>query len=92
MPFTGFAPENPTPWLFTHGIDILPTSGSDTDKTVAEVWQVVTVAGLRVDGLVRSRLFRCIDSLKTGTTISSDPGEQRVPQYFALHGTISSLT
>lgn len=85
-PITGFAPGNPTPWLFTHGIDILLTAGRDTDEVISEVWHAITAAGVSVNGLIRSRLVRCIDSLKTGVKISSDPEEQRVPQYFVLHG------
>jgi len=90
-PITGFAPGNPTPWLFTHGIDIITASGRDVDEAISEVWYAITVAGVGVNGLIRSRLFKCTDSLKTGTSISSNPEEQRVPQYFVLHELASKL-
>lgn len=82
---TGLAMGNPTQWVVTHGLDIdqeHPLEGADA---LTKAWQTIISMGNQVPGLFRSRLFKCIDGLKSGVTISPDPEAQRIPKYFALH-------
>jgi len=88
---TGLAMGNPTQWVVTHGLDIdqeHPLEGADA---LTKAWQTIISMGNQVPGLFRSRLFNCIDGLKSGVTISPDPEAQRIPKYFALHGTNFTL-
>lgn len=88
---TGLAVGNPTKWIFTYGVDINAQEDKGTGEVVAEAWRSITEAGTTVKGLHRSRLLRCIDSLKTGVTITPDPEEQKVARYFVLHGRHDTL-
>ncbi|KAJ7054150.1 hypothetical protein C8F01DRAFT_1259895 [Mycena amicta] len=77
---SSFKPDNPTKYLVTQWVD-LP---ADT----AEAWSDDSFRALRrVHGWVRTRTYKCIDNLKTGTSIPPDPEAQIVPQYLAVHGT-----
>lgn len=76
---TSLASENPSKGLITHGL------GNDEAK--AKEWFVHAVKDLKgTEGWVRTRLFKCIDNLKTGVSIAPGPEAQAVPQYFAVHG------
>jgi hypothetical protein len=82
---TGLALDSPTQWIVTHGLDI--NAEEDVKPgSLEDTWRSITTVGMATKGLLRSRLLRCIDSLKTGVTISSSPEAQRIPKYFVLHG------
>lgn len=85
---TGLAVGNPTQWVVTHGLDF-DSEKYKNSESLAEGWHSITAVGMVSKGVLCSRLFRCIDGLKTGVTISSDPEAQRIPKYFVLHGAIS---
>jgi len=75
---TSLASNNPSKGLITHGL------GNDEEK--AREWFESTVKDLRnSEGWVRTRVFKCIDNLKTGVSIAPGPEAQVVPKYFAVH-------
>lgn len=84
-PNTGLAVGNPTQIALTHGIDISKEEGRSVDETISETWQRILAAAKEGEGVLRSRLFRCIDGLKTGVTITPS-SDTKIPEYFVLHG------
>lgn len=85
---SGLALGNPTQWAITHGLDI--EGAQEHPEVLMEAWKTITTAGTAMKGLIRSRLTRCIDGLKSGVSIPSDPEAQRIPKYFVLHELNSS--
>ncbi|KIK66785.1 hypothetical protein GYMLUDRAFT_218237 [Collybiopsis luxurians FD-317 M1] len=70
--------ENPSKGLVTHGV------GDDEEK--AKAWFSTAVEGMKgAEGWVRSRLFKCIDSSRTGVSVPPGPEAQIVPRYFVVH-------
>ncbi|KAG6885016.1 hypothetical protein C0993_006541 [Termitomyces sp. T159_Od127] len=78
---SSLASSNPTTSIVTHGVDV--TMHGSIDE-----WTKDTFDKLRnVKGWVRTRSFKCIDNLRTGTSITGkDPEEQTVSKYIILHG------
>lgn len=84
---SSYRPENPTRVLLTHGLTI--TDADDTDA-LAERWSQGAIESLKkVDGWVRTRVYKCIDNLKSGTSVAQGPEAQAVPKYLVIHGTSS---
>jgi len=76
---TSLASNNPSKGLITHGL------GNDEEK--AREWFESMAKDLKnSEGWVRTRVFKCIDNLKTGVSIAPGPEAQVVPKYFAVHG------
>ncbi|KAF7324623.1 hypothetical protein MKEN_00503600 [Mycena kentingensis (nom. inval.)] len=77
---TSYKPENPTAYLITQWVSL---SG---DGNFA-AWSATAFRGLgAVEGWVRTRTYKCIDNLKTGTRVPPGPDAQIVPKYLAVHG------
>ncbi|KAG5337262.1 hypothetical protein C0989_010051 [Termitomyces sp. Mn162] len=77
---SSLASSNPTTYIVTHGINVGPDGSIDD-------WTKDAFEKLRnVKGWVRTRSFKCIDNLKTGTSVAGNgPEEQIVSKYFILH-------
>ncbi|KXN83157.1 hypothetical protein AN958_01770 [Leucoagaricus sp. SymC.cos] len=82
---TGLAVGNPTQWIVTHGLDIDTQEQNENTTALAEGWQAINTVGAGAEGLLRSRLFRCIVGLKSGVRVAPGPEAQKIPQYFVLH-------
>ncbi|KAJ7705544.1 hypothetical protein B0H17DRAFT_1193200 [Mycena rosella] len=67
---TSYKVGRPTPVVLTQWMDEAP-------KDVG-AWR-------GVQGWVRTRIYECIDNLKSGTGVESGPEAQRVPKYLAVH-------
>ena len=81
---SSFRCSSPTKVLVTHSIQL--------DCFDSGWWDVNVLPSLTaVDGWVRTRVFRCIESRKIGTSVSSPLDGQAVPPYLALHGRCFSL-
>ncbi|KAJ7041036.1 hypothetical protein C8F04DRAFT_1081375 [Mycena alexandri] len=78
---SSYNPANPTKFLITHWLNI---PGEDA---AFRTWSEEAFRSLKgVEGWVRMRTYRCIDNLKTGTSIvHNDPKAQVVPNYLAVH-------
>ncbi|KAJ3575406.1 hypothetical protein NP233_g1116 [Leucocoprinus birnbaumii] len=83
---SGFATENPTQWVVTYGLDITEGEELGDMDILTEAWKAITDVGETATSLIRSRLLLCIDSLKSGVAIPSDPEAQKIPKYFVVHG------
>ncbi|KAJ4477470.1 hypothetical protein J3R30DRAFT_3290876, partial [Lentinula aciculospora] len=80
---TSLASKNPSKALITHGLG--------NDERDAKEWFGNAVEFLKsIQGWVRSRLFKCIDNLKTGVSVPSGPEAQTVPKFFAVHEFMTS--
>ncbi|KAJ7176764.1 hypothetical protein C8R46DRAFT_43922 [Mycena filopes] len=79
---SSYNPANPTKVLITHWLSI---PGGDDDAAF-KTWSEEAFRSLKgVEGWARTRTYRCIDNLKTGTGVSKDPEAQIVPKYLAVH-------
>ncbi|KAG6888437.1 hypothetical protein C0995_008254 [Termitomyces sp. Mi166 len=77
---SSLASLNPTAFIVTHGVDV--TGEGSIDDWIKDVFSKLR----SVRGWVRTRLFKCIDNLKTGTSVSGKgPEEQIVSEYLILH-------
>ncbi|KAF5370938.1 hypothetical protein D9615_009794 [Tricholomella constricta] len=77
---SSLASSNPTNFVVTHGVII--ATGQGISIWTKETFQQLT----GVKGWVRTRIFKCIDNLKTGTAIvGKGPEVQAVSQYLVLH-------
>ncbi|KAJ6551229.1 hypothetical protein B0H19DRAFT_1072973 [Mycena capillaripes] len=75
---SSYKPTNPTKFLITHWINI------PGDDAVFQAWSDKAFHSLKgVEGWIRTRTYKCIDNLKTGTGV---PKAQIVPKYLAVHG------
>ncbi|KAJ7581585.1 hypothetical protein C8J56DRAFT_832553, partial [Mycena floridula] len=71
---------NPTSVIVSHGL-------VTEDEESAFKWFDAAVGELKgVPGWVRTRFFRCFDSLKGGVGVPSGPEAQLVPKYLVIHG------
>ncbi|KAF5389066.1 hypothetical protein D9757_004993 [Collybiopsis confluens] len=75
---TSLASKNPSKGLVTHGL-------GDAEESARRWFENVLKDLGNSEGWVRSRLFKCIDSLKSGVSIPSGPEAQVVPKYFVVH-------
>ncbi|KAJ3825418.1 hypothetical protein F5880DRAFT_1622736 [Lentinula raphanica] len=75
---TSLASKNPSRGLITHGL-------GNQEEPAKEWFDAVSVMLKDNRGWVRTRLFKCIDNLKTGVSIPPVPEAQVVPMFFALH-------
>ncbi|KAJ7182805.1 hypothetical protein C8R43DRAFT_13397 [Mycena crocata] len=81
---SSYKPTNPTATLITHWINF-------SEEGVAfQTWSDEAFRLLKsVDGWVRTRTYKCIDNLKTGTRVPKGPEAQIVPKYLAVHEVLS---
>lgn len=78
---SSFKYENPSKVLLTYGVTL--------EDGKIQSWASDVKASLEgVDGWVRTRVFLCFDSLKTGVGIPEGPEAQKVPKYLVVHGKI----
>lgn len=87
---SSFSSTNPTTVLVTHEISV---SDPDQKRKFAEWSKKAFVALGGVEGWVRTRTYKCIDNLKTGTSIQGKGDghdAQIMPKYLAVHGQPSS--
>ncbi|KAF8066624.1 hypothetical protein FPV67DRAFT_1767731 [Lyophyllum atratum] len=76
---SSLAASNPTKFVITHGLNL--TAGEGIGAWTEAVQQLRSVKGW-----VRTRTFRCIDNLKTGSAVlGKGPEEQVVSTYLILH-------
>ncbi|KAJ3762768.1 hypothetical protein EV360DRAFT_78988 [Lentinula raphanica] len=75
---TSLASKNPSRGLITHEL-------GDQEEPAKEWFDAVSMMLKDSRGWVRTRLFKCIDNLKTGLSIPPVPEAQVVPMFFALH-------
>jgi len=81
---SSYKPTNPTKFLITHWINI------PGDDTAFQAWSDEAFRALKgVEGWVRTRTYKCIDNLKTGTGVPKGPEAQIVPKYLAVHEVLS---
>lgn len=80
---SSYKPTNPTKYLLAHWITL---PGEDA---AFHAWSADAFQSLRgVEGWVRTRTYKCIDNLKTGTSVPKGPEAQIVPKYLAVHGSV----
>ncbi|KAK7050517.1 hypothetical protein R3P38DRAFT_2865631 [Favolaschia claudopus] len=81
---SSYKPSNPIKCLITHWINF---SG---DESSFHTWSNDAFRSLSsVEGWARTRTYKCIDNLKTGTGVAKDPEAQIVPKYLAVHEVLS---
>ncbi|KAJ3863089.1 hypothetical protein EV359DRAFT_43821 [Lentinula novae-zelandiae] len=75
---TSLASKNPSKGMVTHGL-------GDNEQDAKE-WFGKGVEILRSNqGWARTRIFKCIDNLRTGVSVPPKPEAQAVPRFFAVH-------
>ncbi|GAW03725.1 hypothetical protein LENED_005469 [Lentinula edodes] len=75
---TSLASKNPSKGIVTHGL-------GDNEQDAKE-WFGKGVEILRSNqGWARTRIFKCIDNLRTGVSVPPSPEAQTVPRFFAVH-------
>jgi hypothetical protein len=67
--------------VVSQGLDV--DGGDETFKNW--VWN-----DLDVEGCLRTRTYKCIDNLRTGTGVGDGLEEQKVPKYLMIHGVPST--
>ncbi|KAF8621253.1 hypothetical protein AX15_007914 [Amanita polypyramis BW_CC] len=84
---TSLGVGNPTEVIVSHGLEDV-----DGDKSGVVGWARGVVERLRGtsaepvrQGWIRTRLFKSIDTLKVGTSISPGPEAQKAPPFLVLH-------
>jgi hypothetical protein len=87
---SSYKPDNPTKVLVTHFVDV--PDGAGHADTAFKAWADSVLHDMSaVEGWVRTRTYKCIDNLKSGTSVPTSPEAQIVPKYLAVHGKIHSL-
>lgn len=77
---SSYDPKDPTKFLLTQGVEC---RGDEEVKN----WLRETAVQLNeVEGWTRTRGYRCIDNLKSGISVGSNPKEQEIPRYLVVHG------
>lgn len=79
--YTSFGTGNPTGWIVTHGLQFgVPEEQQDV---AARSW-----AGRRTQsgGWLRTRVYKCYDSGRTGVGVGPGPEEQVVARFLVVHG------
>ncbi|KAJ3740588.1 hypothetical protein DFH05DRAFT_1529181 [Lentinula detonsa] len=75
---TSLASKNPSRGIITHGLGM--------HEEESREWLGKAVELLKnSQGWARTRLFKCIDNLKTGVSVPSGPEVQIVPVFFVVH-------
>lgn len=75
---TSLGAERPTHYLCTHGLDV----GDDDEEAGRWAERSFEELGRDVDGWVRTRVFKVLDSSVVGTAV----GKAQVSPYFVVHG------
>jgi len=77
---SSYHPKDPTKFILTQGIEC-------PNDEALKGWLTANAKDLdKVEGWTRTRLYKCIDSLKYGMSIGSSEEEQKVPKYLVIHG------
>jgi hypothetical protein len=77
---SSYHPKDPTKFILTQGIECTSDEGLKN-------WSDAAVKDLRnVEGWTRTRIYKCIDNLKSGMGVGSSMDEQKVPAYLVIHG------
>jgi 5'-3' exonuclease len=77
---SSYHPRDPTKFILTQGIEC---PGDD----VLKGWLDAMAKDLHeVEGWTRTRIYKCIDNLKSGVGVESSKEEQKVPKYLVVHG------
>lgn len=89
---TGLRVGNPTRWIVTHEVgrsnENAETNEEEEEEEVVG-WINEVVAMLEsnmMGGWVKTRVFKVLESGKTGLDLSSSGGDQNVPSHFVFHG------
>jgi hypothetical protein len=99
---TGLRVGNPSRWVVTHGVGRAaaktPTNEDEEEEEVLKWFNEVVLMKLRekrpVEGWVRTRVHKVLESAKTGAANLGDSSkgeEQSVLSYFVFHGKSSTL-
>jgi len=76
---SSYHPKNPTKFILTQGIEC----ASDAQLNG---WLDATMEDLKkVEGWTRTRMYKCIDNLKSGMGVGINKEEQEVPAYLMIH-------
>ena len=78
-------PDDPTPFIVTCGVTL---GDAEIQSWASGIKEKVKT----VKGWVRTRVFLCLDNLKTGMSVPDDPVSQVVPKYLILHGEFRILS
>ncbi|KAJ7267274.1 hypothetical protein C8J57DRAFT_1327163 [Mycena rebaudengoi] len=85
---SSYKPDNPTKVLVTHFVDV--PDGAGHADTAFKAWADSVLHDMSaVEGWVRTRTYKCIDNLKSGTSVPTSPEAQIVPKYLAVHELLS---
>jgi hypothetical protein len=77
---SSLAAPDPTKFITTHGLVL----SEDQDVAAREEEIVRSLRDLK--GWVRTRVFKVLDNLKSGTSVGKGPEEQIVPKFHVMHG------
>jgi hypothetical protein len=76
---SSYHPKDPTKYIQTQGAEC-----ASVEKL--KEWLGATAEGLRdVEGWTRTRIYECIDHLKTGLGVGSGEETQKAPKYLVIH-------
>jgi len=76
---SSYHPRDPTKFILTQAIEC-------TSYERLKGWLDATVEDLRkVEGWTRTRVYKCIDNLKSGMRVGGGKEEQKVPEYLVIH-------
>jgi hypothetical protein len=77
---SSYHPRDPTKFILTQGIEC-------PDDEALKGWLNAIAKDLdNVEGWTRTRIYKCIDSLKSGVSVGSSAEEQKIPKYLVIYG------
>jgi len=79
---SSFKSANPIPYLLTHGLQ--GQSGNLDDKDV-KTWISDMEKSCGMESRARIRVFKCVDSIKTGSKVEQGVDGDDVPNYLVIH-------
>ena len=77
---SSYHPRDPTKFIVTQGIEC------PSDERLKGWLRAVAGDLKKVEGWTRTRIYNCIDNLKTGMEVGTNKEEQKVPKYLVIHG------
>lgn len=84
---SSFGARDPTRVILTHSVRPRGSTEAAIDTDAVRAWVEDIEVTLRgIEGWVRTRTFRCIDSLRSGQGVPPGPEAQEVPPYLVVHG------
>lgn len=76
---SSYHPRDPTKFILTQGIEC-------PDDEALKGWLNAIAKDLdNVEGWTRTRIYKCIDSLKYGVSVGSSEEEQKIPKYLVIY-------